>query len=163
MTQREIIENLRKQVEKATNVSATELSIVLSQGTEERNAGSGYNMVGYPEAPGHDYGRYTIYTNIGGKVEIAKFRLSQMLNCCGICVLHDIQVNADYRRKGIATNILEAAEKIASSLNYATLLATEKSNGPNMQGALTKSGMAILKTFDNKKSGNTVSIFIKSL
>lgn len=99
-----------------------------------------------------------------GNNDIARFTLTQMVNCCGIVVSTDAWVETTYRGKGIAQEMLVLKEAIAKAYGYSCMMATVNMTGsPTEVHILQKAGWEKVNEFTNSRTRNQVGVFVKNL
>lgn len=99
----------------------------------------------------------------GGK-DIAGFTLAEQKNCCGILVSTQTFVDNEYRKQGIAQEMMPLKEALAKEFGYSCLLATVNITGnPAEKHILEKFGWTMHTSFKNSRTKNTVGIFSKNL
>lgn len=94
---------------------------------------------------------------------ISKFKLIQMIGCCGICVSTGVYVHNEYRNKGVNTILNNFRIDIAKELGYGLLLCTDVSNNTAEVKTLDKNGWKHIYNFKNPRTSNNINISIKKL
>jgi hypothetical protein len=94
---------------------------------------------------------------------IARFQLSMMPGCCGICVSTDSFVFPDYRGKGIGTILNQLRQDIARTEGYSVMLCTDVVTNEAQRKLLRKERWLDLFTFRNRRTDNEVALTMKAL
>lgn len=94
---------------------------------------------------------------------VSKFKLIQMIGCCGICVSTQVFVHCNFRNKGINTILNNFRIDIAKELGYGILLCTDVSNNTAEVKTLDKNGWKHVYNFRNPRTSNKINISIKEL
>lgn len=103
-------------------------------------------------------------SNQYGLVKVAGFTLVEQINCCGIMVSTRTYVHKDHQGKHFAQDMMPLKEAIAREFGYSALVATVNMTGnPAEVHILEKCGWTKQYEFKNKRTGNQVGFFFKSL
>jgi GNAT superfamily N-acetyltransferase len=89
---------------------------------------------------------------------IVIFRLSQMYNCCAICIFSEFEIRYSYRNKKIAQSIIKFAMDYSKKIGFTSLICTDVSQNLPMRHILHKFGWTDISTFKNERTGNIVNI-----
>ena len=89
---------------------------------------------------------------------VARFDLSQMVGCCGICISHNSWVNKAYRDLGIGTILNQMRQQIAFQLSNSLMICTDVDTNVAQKRLLEKTNWKLLDSFVNCRTGNTVNL-----
>ena len=105
-----------------------------------------------------NYGKFILKIT---DTELARFSLYQMPHCCGIMMLSKLEVNINYRRKGVGSILLKLVEYIAFKGKYTKVICTNVT--PEFNALLNKHQWNLLDTFTNRNTDNTVKMWVKEV
>lgn len=98
-----------------------------------------------------------------GSDSIGFAKISQYPGCCGICVIHGIHINSNYRGKGYGIWFWNKLLEIAKNKKYTVATCTTNQHSTEMVHLLEKTGFVSTMEFINIKTGNTVKEWFKNL
>lgn len=94
---------------------------------------------------------------------VSKFKLIQMIGCCGICVSTKVFVYNNFRNKGVNIILNNFRIDIAKKLGYGILLCTDISSNLAEVKTLNKNSWEHIYNFKNPRTKNNINISIKKL
>ncbi len=95
---------------------------------------------------------------------ICGFQLVEQKNCCGVMVSTNTYVTYSERNRGLAQLMMPMKDAIAKLFGYSALCATVNESGnPTEVHILLKNGWTKTFGFLNKRTGNNVGFYCKSL
>lgn len=95
--------------------------------------------------------------------QIASFKIKAMPGQCGIAVLYNLNVDINYRKKGIGKILLNKALKIAKEQDYTSCLVSIKKSNELMTKMLEEEKFNLLYQFRNNRTKNAVLIWQKDI
>lgn len=156
MSKTAILQQLLLDISKNLEADIKDIKLLKKVGNEKLSVSDHMNMlyVGAYNIPNNDF-----YCITFKDVMIGHFYLTTMLHCCGIAVLHGVNISLTYRKKGLFKSIVEFAKKLSNYECYTILLCTTKElNIPSK--VVTGFDWKIIHSFTNKRTHNKVNISI---
>lgn len=98
-----------------------------------------------------------------GQLEIARFELYPMINCCGICVSTQAWVSDQFRGKGLGTLLNSFRIDVARHNGYGVLLCTDVVTNEPQRKVLKANGWKDIHQFVNPRTSNRVAISVINL
>ena len=86
-----------------------------------------------------------------------------MVGCNGIVVSRKVSIGEKYRGKGYGTMFCELRESIGRKMDYSVIMCTVVYGNEPQEKIMRKRGWFISNIFLNRKTGNRVAIYYKSL
>jgi len=111
-----------------------------------------HNVINWSE------GTYAVYAK---ETVLSTFKLYRMPHCCGILISCNAFVNKEFRGKRVGTTLNMLRQDIGRVLGYSLLMCTDISQNAPQRKLLATNGWTDLKSFKNKRTGNTV--FVSSI
>lgn len=88
----------------------------------------------------------------------AGFTLVCMPGCCGVVISTNCYVNPNWREHGLGTLLNNMRKQMAYEMGYTLLLCTDVTKNIPQQKILNTNGWTKLLEFNNRRTGNTVSL-----
>ena len=105
--------------------------------------------------------QYLVKTLSPNEYTIAQFRLTQFTGCCAFMFSTSTAVSAKWQNKGIGTILMGLKQYISKAANFSALVVTDKKSNLAEVGLLRKCGFRELYEKLNRRTGNTVIMWIK--
>lgn len=107
------------------------------------------------------------YINSGDKTPYtqtwAQYTLSQMPGCCGLVVSNHAFISSQYRGYGFGEYFHKERLKLMYDLGYSCGMATSTENNAQENRILEKNGWKKVHQFKNRRTNNTVFVWVKDL
>ena len=94
---------------------------------------------------------------------IATLYMRRRSECVAIGHLFGLNVEEEHQSEGIARQLVSKAEAFARTQNITVLQATVIASNSASHSLLLSRGWRVSATFNNPKSGNDVSLYVKTL
>lgn len=91
------------------------------------------------------------------------YQLAPMPGCCGVSIFTGIQIWESYRNKGVGTYFHREAEQFMRDLGYSCGFCTITSYMTVERKILEKQGWKKVHEFVNKRTRNTVEMWVKDI
>jgi GNAT superfamily N-acetyltransferase len=95
--------------------------------------------------------------------EVARFKLTQMEGCNGICILSKMLVFDDYKGKGYGYRLSIFKELLAKEMQYSLLMCTVIKGNIAQEKIMAKNKWELSNQFLNLKTNNNISIYQKKI
>lgn len=93
----------------------------------------------------------------------AKFFISLFHGCCAFCITYNNFIGSNARNKGINKDLITIKEQLALLAGYTGLVCTTNTKDVRTLSTLAHTGFKELYTTINRRTNNTVKMFIKYL
>ena len=110
--------------------------------------------------------RYTLNLGSDGQTYSSMWQehsLSQLPGCCGVVVSHNSYIARDLRGYGLGDYFHKERLKSAKAQGYSCIMATTVSTNLAEIHILEKNGWKKVHEFVNKRTNNTVQVWIKDI
>lgn len=93
----------------------------------------------------------------------AQYKLQQMPGCCGLAVSFNAEINEYVRQYGLGEYFHEERLNLCKDSGYSCMIATTTDKNVIQQNLFQKKGWIMVHSFINKRTKNTVEIWVKDL
>lgn len=90
--------------------------------------------------------------------QIARFYLTELPGCCGVCVSFGAYIAISFRKKGLGTLLNKVRQHIAYEYGYTCFLCTDIDTNEPQKKILSAEGFDTVFDFTNARTGNRVNI-----
>jgi len=108
-------------------------------------------------------GYYIFFDKENFNQEVAKFKLTQMGGCNGVCISSNEAIYGTYKGKGYGNTFNKIREDLAQQMGYSVMLCTVIDGNVPQEKILFKNGWARTFGFLNLKTSNDISMFYKKI
>ncbi len=107
-------------------------------------------------------GEYFVIDSDARRV-VTSFVIEPMAGCNGIALFRAVDIREDYRGKGYGIHFLNLREKLALDFGYGVAMCTIVDTNIPQAKIMQKSGWQNLYQFNNPRTTNPVSVYVKKI